>query len=430
VITPRRQSILQLISGALLQAVANSATALLSTMLLKPQDRGLMVVAVTIASVCTLIGALGTGAGFRALLPSSVGRRGADLAAAYLWISIAASVLAGLLAALACLVSARIVDPSLATGGLIVAVSMQVIALTIAAQTTEAWFAVGNFRAGAGWVAASAVAGFGAVALGAEINRTPTGLMVWQAVGLAFPTFISLTRLLTKRVLTIRRPRIEAIQTLIALGAPSLGLVVGLNVVLRGDRYLLAVFTGTASVAVYSLAATIAESSRLVPAAMGQIFYREVSLRAGIVSARTPYVQAVFFTSAAGIVVASAGWAAIPAIFGDTFADARFLLFPLLLAEVAFAPFNVACRGLLGGGWTRAAGMLGTVGGILTLIAYAVLVKFFGVWGAASASIFAYGLLSLASVRVLRHKLTSTPILGSRQVPILDVDIAYGVAGK
>ncbi|HWM07159.1 MAG TPA: hypothetical protein VNP92_32890, partial [Actinophytocola sp.] len=97
---PRR---LLVLSGAsALQTASNAIAGLLATVVLGPQDRGLMVLGLIIGSMCGLVGGFGTGAAFRARLPATpepAGRR--SLVSTYTWCSLGGMVLAVFLAVVA-----------------------------------------------------------------------------------------------------------------------------------------------------------------------------------------------------------------------------------------------------------------------------------------------------------------------------------------
>lgn len=155
-------------------------------------------------------------------------------------------------------------------------------------------------------------------------------------------------------------------------GFRALGLTMGLALALRADRYVLGAVAGAATVGIYSVAATLSEGPRVVPAALGQLVNREVALGGGLSRVARARRTALLAAALIGLVVAVGGWFLIVPVFGEAFADARPLLLVLLVAEVAFAPFAVASRALLGGGWMTTAGLLGAAGSVVALILFAL----------------------------------------------------------
>jgi O-antigen/teichoic acid export membrane protein len=116
-------------------------------------------------------------------------------------------------------------------------------------------------------------------------------------------------------------------------------------------------------------------------------------------------VQAIIATAVTGLAIGVVGWVAIPAVFDDELHDARNYLLLLLGAEVLFAPFFIAGRGLVGGGWTKATGIIGALGSVFAVLAYLALVPPFGLLGACLASAIAYLALSVVSVATLSDRL-------------------------
>ena len=225
-----------------------------------------------------------------------------------------------------------------------------------------------------------------------------------MSVGSLLPAILAVVPLRRQRLLDLARPTPAAVRRLLVVGAPALGSSLGLNVVFRGDRYVLGLFEGTAPVAVYSLAATLAESFRFVPISLGQVLYRQMSLRDGQRPRAALVVVPLVVTGAAGLALTLIGWFAIPRVFGPAFDDARLLLVVLVAAEICFAPFFVAAGGLLGGGHTRLIGSIGGVGALVTLCLYTAGVATWGMWGAAVASLLAYSGLSVAATLALRGR--------------------------
>ena len=85
----------------------------------------------------------------------------------------------------------------------------------------------------------------------------------------------------------------------------------------------------------------------------------------------------------------------------------------LVVAEVCFAPFFVASRGLIGGGWTAAAGAVGTVGGLSSIGIYLVTAGEFAAVGMAVASLVVYAGLSVTAYVLLTARLKPR-VLGRR----------------
>jgi O-antigen/teichoic acid export membrane protein len=234
-------------------------------------------------------------------------------------------------------------------------------------------------------------------------------LLQAQALGITAVGLLEIARLRRAGLVGLARPVPARLRSLLGRGLPALGLTVGLTVVLRADRYLLGAVSGTAAVGIYSLSATLSEVSRILPASLGQLYLRDAST--GHAAARlSPTVhRALLAAMAGGLIVATGGWFLIVPIFGTEFAPARDLLLLLAAAEVCLAPYAVASRGLLGGGWTKAAGALGIGGGVVAIAVYGVSATAAGAAGVAAGSLVVYAGLSAVSLRMLRRRIVAQP---------------------
>jgi O-antigen/teichoic acid export membrane protein len=400
---PRR---LVVLSGAsALQAASNAVAGLLATVVLGPQDRGLMVLGLTIGSVCGLVGGFGSGAAFRARLPAAAepaGRR--SLVSTYTWCSLGGMVLAVFVAVMATAASAPLIDSALRSPGFLLATASYTVGQTLLTQVPDGWFADGQFRRGGVGAAAMCAGGLVGVATALTVSRSAGVVLAAQALGIVLVGLGQVVALRRVGLAGLFRPDPELIKSLLRQGAPALGLTFGLAVAMRADRYFLGVATSPATVGVYSLAVSLAELSRLVPAAAGQLFLRDTATGLGANRLGPTIRFAVGAAVVGGVLAVGIGWPLIVPIFGPEFAAAGMLLALLALAEVCLAPFSVASRGLLGGGWTGTAGTVGGVGGLVALAVYAVAATSAGPVGVAIGSVLVYAGLSLAAGTLLRTR--------------------------
>jgi O-antigen/teichoic acid export membrane protein len=392
------------------QAGFSAASALVATLVLGATDRGLMVVGLTVGSVVAFTGGLGTGVALRSRYPTCE-RHGRDsLVAAYTWLSLAASIAAPLVAVAAVAASAGLIDERLSEGRFLLAVAVYTGGQVLQVQLVDAWFADGRFGRAATTGATVTAAGFLAILIGLSLSSTPASLLLAQGLGALAACAVAAWRLHQSGLFRLRPIRFRVMARMLRLGVPSLGLSAGLAIVMRADRYFLGVMAGPVAVGVYSLAGTISEMARLLPIATGQIMLHETSLGRGPAS-WVRFVRTALLVAAAGAaLVGVVGWLLIPPVFGPEFGGAQDLLVILLVAEILFAPYAVASRGLLGGGWTRTAGMLGLVSAACAAVSYAVASHLAGAVGAAFASVGVYAILSAASWILLRRRFASSPL--------------------
>ena len=400
-----RTALVAVMSGiGLARTGVSAATALLATIVLEPAGRGVMVIAVTVCSIVGLLSTVGTGPALRALLARAVSTARRRLLAGYLWCTLGGVAVAGAVSAGASVATAGAVDPGLAEPLVLVAVAVFAGATVLLQQITDLWFADGRFRRGS--VAALVATAAGAAGVGAAlmIERSPGALLLGQGVGTLVGCLAQVPPLAGAGLLTAGRPRHRDLLDLLRRGVGALGLTGGLAIALRADRYVLGLAAGPAAVGVYALAATLAEAARNLPIAIGQIYLRETALGAGAAALARTSCAAVVGVGVAGGLVLAAAPVVLP-LFEPAYAGAGGLLVVLVVGELCFAPFSVASRGLVGGGWTTAAGVLGTAGGLVAVGAYAVGAVAFGALGTAVASVVVYAALSAAAYALLRARL-------------------------
>lgn len=403
---PGRRSTLAFLTGSsLAQSASLVLGAMLASRLLGPHGRGLMVLGASIASVVPLLACMGTGSQLRAQLPSTPdGLPRRRLVASYTWWAVAATVVACVLTLVVSAGSASFIDPGLAQPPFLLAVVAVTIGYTALTLFPDAWYAAGQFAAGSAWAGAMAAAGTVGMATAALVERTASLLLLGQGIGMVAVAALQANRLKGAGLLSLQAPGRREISQLLRSGSQALGLTLGLALALRADRYLLGAAAGAAAVGVYSLAATLSEAPRLLPTALGQIVYRETALGEFHRIQRQIRI-AVLASATAGLAVAVGGWLLIVPVFGAEFVGARPLLLVLLVAEVVFAPYAIASRGLLGGGWMGTAGALGLIGGIVTITLFGITIPIWGSYGAAATCVAAYAGMSVAAAVLLRQRL-------------------------
>ncbi|PTA46280.1 lipopolysaccharide biosynthesis protein [Micromonospora sp. RP3T] len=401
-----RATVVSLTGSSLVRTASFALTGVLASRLLGPHDRGLMVLGTTTASLAGLLGGLGTGSALRARLPATpAGWPRRRLLSSYTWCSLGATALSAVIAVLASLMCALLIDRSLAAPSFLVALVVVTVAYTAMTQFPDVWYAVGEFHAGSGWAAGMATGGLATMLAAAAVDRRAWVLLLAQGVGMSLVAAAQTVWLRRAGLLPWHRPGPAEFAMLVRSGVRALALTLGLTLALRTDRYILGAFTGVQTVGVYSVAVTLSETPRLIPASLGQIVYREVALGGGVHRAGRVRRLALLCSVVSGVLLAVAGWLLVVPVFGAEFADARELLLILIIAEVCLAPFEVANRGLLGGGWMNHAGLLGAGGSALAVVLYVVTIPQWGAAGAAGASVLLYAALSATSWSLFRRRL-------------------------
>ncbi|WP_157984990.1 lipopolysaccharide biosynthesis protein [Lentzea terrae] len=396
------------------QLAFNAGAALVATRVLGPDERGIMVLGMTIGSLCALLGGFGTGSAFRRQFCLAGGNRPA-LTSAYTRCSTAGALSAALLGVASTAASAPLIDAALASPPFLLAVGCYSAGQVVVGQVVDAWFADGRFHRGGVTAAVTSAGGLAGVVL-ASGAESATSLLLAQAAGVAVLVVAEVAGLRRGGLLSWVPVSAGTVTGLMRLGAPTLGLSIGLVVVLRADRYVIGLTAGTAAVGIYSLAATLGEIPRMLSAALGQLCLRDISLGRGAPNLVRTTLLAVATTAVAGLLVALAAWLLVVPLFGQEFGSARELLVVLVAAEVCFAPFVVASRGLIGGGWTTAAGVLGATGAAGAIGVYGVTGSLGGAIGVAVGSVVLYGALSTAAWTMLRRRVSAAGVdqLGGR----------------
>jgi O-antigen/teichoic acid export membrane protein len=386
------------------QLACNAGAALIATRVLGPDERGIMVLGVTIGSLCALIGGFGVGSAFRRQLCLPDSDRPA-LVSAFARCSAVGALSAALLGVASTAASAPIIDSALARPLFLLAVGCYTASQMVVGQIVDAWFADGLLRRGGVAAAVTSAGGLAGVLLASGAGSAAS-LLLAQAGGVGVVVVAETAALRRGGLLNWSPISGGAISGLLRLGAPTLGLSMGLVVVLRADRYAIGLTAGTAAVGVYSLAATLGEIPRMLSAALGQMCLRDISMGRGAPNLVRTTLLAVATTAAAGLLVVFAAWLLVVPLFGQAFGDARELLVILVAAEVCFAPFVVASRGLIGGGWTTAAGVLGAAGAAGAIGVYGVTGSLGGAVGVAVGSAVLYAGLSTVAWTLLRKRVS------------------------
>ncbi len=411
---PKRSVLVAIMSATgAAQGAVGAASALIATLVLGPAGRGTMVIGLTVCSLVTVVCGLATGSGLRSLLPSATTTERRRLLAGYLSCSAVAVGTSAVLSVGAVAASAPLVDATLADPRFLVGVAAAAVAAAVLQQTTDLWFADGHFRRGSVGGLVLATGGLIGLIIGFAVERSAATLLIGQASGTLLVCIWQLRTLATAGLLIVTRPHRHELVTLIRRGLPALGLTGGLSVALRADRYVLGLFAGPAAVGIYSVAATLSEAARTIPLSTGQLFLRDAALGSGSRELARSCRTAVIGAAVAGAFVGAVATIVVVPILGPEFADIPTLLVILVVAEVCFAPFFVASRGLIGGGWTAAAGAVGTVGGLSSIGIYLVTAGEFAAVGMAVASLVVYAGLSVTAYVLLTARLKPR-VLGRR----------------
>lgn len=392
-----RGGVLAVATGSLSQiglaAVANLAT----TTTLSASDRGRYIFLVTALAVTAPLAGLGTSVGLRRLLPTSPSPW--SLQRTYLRITVRAAAVHALVAGtmLWLLGVADVIQSPTDLPPVVVLAG----GLVLSAQFVEHWYARGDFRTGATYATANAVA---AVAAAATTVVAPSvQAAVWtQAVVTALINVAQYIHL--RRTGAGPRPDESGAvpaRTLIRVGSPSLVLTSGIALTFRLDRLILGIVAGPTAVSVYSLGASFSEMPRFVPTSFGQVAYARAAESGGRAPVRPHVLSAYRWMLPASAATAVAGLVFISTL-NPVYQEAVLPLFLLLLAEFALVPFGIVMRMILGGGRVGLSAVVGGVAVVLSAVIYYVAIVRIGMLGAAISSVIIYGSLSVVCLMIYR----------------------------
>jgi acetyltransferase-like isoleucine patch superfamily enzyme/O-antigen/teichoic acid export membrane protein len=392
------------LGASVLQALLTSVTALLATRYLGAGERGLVVIGMTIGTIFGLVAGCGTGSAYRLLRPQRVAAGRRSLAAGFTWCSLLGAGAVVPFAVLFTLYSAPLIDEGLGTRNFLLATAVYTVGSVATFQVVEARFADGQFRRGGLAGGSMALGGLIGVLAALAHERSASLALLGQGTGILAGAVYEVWALRRDGLADFGFPAPGEMSALWQRGAPALGLTIGSSLAFRADRYVLGAFAGPAAVGVYSLAATFGEVPRLLYTAVAQWFQRQAALGRQHAPLGRAIGLACGIAAVLSVPIAVAGWLLIVPVFGADFAPARSLLLVLLIAEIMFAPYLVASRGLLGRGWIRTAGTLGLAGSGVSLACYVAFAKADGAMGLAFGSGLLYLGLSVSSIVLFRRR--------------------------
>lgn len=187
-------------------------------------------------------------------------------------------------------------------------------------------------------------------------------------------------------------------------GLPALISNFGQTMLFRLDRILLGLFSTTAVVGIYSVAATSAEVLLLVPTAIAQvIFHRVATGRKRLQDLTRLRVTNLVLAIVTGLVLVLVCPFMIDLLFGQAYHAATEPLRILTIAVVGMGAYLVDMACLNGSGRLRRASLVTTFGALLVAVLDLTLIPKFAATGAAIASAVAYILAAAFAANRLHH---------------------------
>jgi O-antigen/teichoic acid export membrane protein len=176
---------------------------------------------------------------------------------------------------------------------------------------------------------------------------------------------------------------------------PVFGVTISQAAAQRSDRILLAPFTSTRSIGVYSVAATAGEYLCVLAVALGQALFHPVASD-GLSLERVRRVRRLIMTltGLAAAVSIFAAPAIISATFGEPFIGAAWSMRVLLVAGIFFASYSIDVLTMLAQGRSREAGIIAVSGLVTVTVLDLVFIPILGIIGAAIGSTAGYMLMA------------------------------------
>jgi O-antigen/teichoic acid export membrane protein len=187
-------------------------------------------------------------------------------------------------------------------------------------------------------------------------------------------------------------------RTLVVDGLSPMAGDISLFLALRLNRLVVAVYAGTHSLGLFTVALAVPETLRVLPKAVGQVVADRA--RSGIDPIAVAQRHTRVFVVGHGLVLAAAaaaGWVLFPAIFGEGFADARDVLVLMTAAEFVLVIHLMHQALLVGFGRPKGIGLPQVVGAVVMVVLDLVMIPVWGMRGAAWACLLGFGALAAVS---------------------------------
>jgi len=376
--------------------------AIVTARALGPSNRGVLVLLLTVVLFSLLLGSLGVNVGARTQLVAPVDPVPSGHYAGLVLTLLGLQTLLCLAAASTLLPLANVTLPA-----------GQRVLFALLGTVTLGVYLLNDAMNAYGWVAqSSAVDACGSAAqlvivVGVIAAGAPrlAPIMVGLILGSILQMLIAVA-VLRRRGIDLR-PRCSrrSWRRLVRSGLPGMGAGLGEVLTFRVDRYLLAVFATPAAVGFYSVASTAPEILRLPSLALSTpIFHRVASGTADVRDFRKIRRLCLLGTVAMAGITALVAPLLIKLTFGPEYAASVTPLRILLLGELGIALYHLDGSALGGLGHMSSVSIASLSGFVLVAVADVLLIRAYGVAGAAWASAITYTAMGLLVTSFLRRR--------------------------
>lgn len=415
-----RQSAGGLVMSTAVQAVLQSAFALLTARWLGPADRGVLALAVVTSALAALVGSLGIVTGARVILASPKWQvdwrsywRVVDL------VSLVHTATVTVAAAGSFYLVAR--GPSMLT---VLGFAGYCALMMPAGLGREGLHGVGrHLRAALTDVYAAAIQLGLAFALYLTDMVTVPALLVCGCVG--FLAQILITRSSGPHVGSRRRlpfkSALRLTRRVVAFSVPGIVLTVGQLIAWKGDRLILGIFAPPGAVGVYAVGATLADAAWILPTAVSVIVLRQVAATGSmrpLLRWRTP----ILVTTAIGALLLGTFTSLfIRDLLGDGYADSIQIVWILCFASIPFASQQIDLAACYGAHRLDVGAKIAVWGAVcLTVVSFALIPRYNSI-GAAVASLVTYVLLAVLARRAVLRLDRQLSLARPSHIPVPDV---------
>jgi O-antigen/teichoic acid export membrane protein len=194
----------------------------------------------------------------------------------------------------------------------------------------------------------------------------------------------------------------QSLRAIVQFSLPAVATNLGQAFVIRGDRLLLGALTISATVGIYSVAGTVTELLWILPGAIAQVAFRRAALLGQTDQYRRARNAVLLLTLLGCLALAGTARWLIPALLGADYTGAVVLTYPLIVATIPMASYQMDVAVLNGLGRLKAASKITLTGSVVIAVACLALIPLWAAWGAAIASLAAYTTMAVMARLSLR----------------------------
>lgn len=399
-----RSSSLVVVVSTAIQTAALGLFAIVSAVALGPEERGVVIIYTTLATVMMLAASAGTAIGGRMLLA-----KGDPFFHLRSYLHTSCVLFLAYLLVLCAAVKPLLAATRAWAGWQVALLFVGYASLTMACyMLREGMFGVG-LHARAAVIDIVAPSTSLCLLLSAWLANGQTNLRAVTGYLVGGGLIQLLLALAAIRTLVLSAPRVQAplagFRRVVAVSRPALLSSIAQSVVIRGDRIVLGAIAGSTAVGVYGTAATLAELLWVIPLGLGQLAFSQAA-HGEHRKVHRSFTTCLALSAAAALIISLLASPFVHYVLGAGYEDAVPLIWTLSGAAVAMSAYLFLAAALNGMGNLRAVAAITAVGAVILVVTCVAVIPSWGAYGAAAASIGAYVVMGTAAVVVFRRRLT------------------------